>query len=54
MVGRGKAPAWWEAFVRELVAGGRVNTIAIEHEDPFVLAEQGIGEAAAVLSAALT
>jgi len=53
VVGRGKDPAWWGAFVRELVARGRVNTIAIEHEDPFVPAEDGVGEAAAVLSAGL-
>jgi hypothetical protein len=53
VVGRGKDPAWWDTFVRRLVAGGRVNTIAIEHEDPFVPAETGIGEAAAVLAAAL-
>lgn len=53
VVGRGKDPAWWGAFVRELVAGGRVNTIAIEHEDPFAPAEEGIKEAAAVLSAGL-
>ena len=39
--------------MRELVARGRVNTIAIEHEDPFVPAEDGVGEAAAVLSAGL-
>jgi sugar phosphate isomerase/epimerase len=54
VVGRGKDPAWWAAFVRELVARGRVNTVAIEHEDPFVPAEEGIAEAAAVLAAGLS
>jgi sugar phosphate isomerase/epimerase len=53
VVGRGKDPAWWEGFVRQLVATGGVNTIAIEHEDPFVPPEEGVAEAAAVLSAGL-
>lgn len=53
VVGRGKNPAWWEGFVRQLAAAGGVNTIAIEHEDPFVPAEEGVAEAAAVLSAGL-
>lgn len=53
VVGRGKDPAWWEGFVRQLVAAGRVHTIAIEHEDPFVPAGEGVAEAAAVLSAGL-
>jgi sugar phosphate isomerase/epimerase len=54
VVGRGKDPAWWRAFVHELIARGRVHTLAIEHEDPFVPAEEGILEAASVLGAALT
>jgi sugar phosphate isomerase/epimerase len=53
VVGRGKDPGWWRAFVPGLIARGRVHTLAIEHEDPFVAAEEGIPEAAAVLSAAL-
>jgi sugar phosphate isomerase/epimerase len=54
VVGRGRDPQWWRAFVRELIARcPRVHTLAIEHEDPFVAAEQGIPEAAAVLSSAL-
>jgi sugar phosphate isomerase/epimerase len=53
VVGRGKDQAWWNAFIRELVAHGRVRTLAIEHEDPFVPPEEGIREAAGVLSAAL-
>jgi sugar phosphate isomerase/epimerase len=54
VVGRGKDQAWWKAFARELAGRGRVHTIAIEHEDPFVSPEEGINEAAAVLSAALS
>ncbi|HMJ38548.1 MAG TPA: sugar phosphate isomerase/epimerase, partial [Verrucomicrobiae bacterium] len=54
VVGRGKDQAWWNAFVRELVARSlRVQTLAIEHEDPFVAPEDGIREAAATLSTAL-
>jgi sugar phosphate isomerase/epimerase len=53
VVGRGKDQAWWNRFAHELVARGRAHTIAIEHEDPFVTPEAGIGEAAAVLSTAL-
>jgi sugar phosphate isomerase/epimerase len=53
VVGRGRDPEWWKAFAYELVRGGRVHTLAIEHEDPFVAPEEGINEAAAVLSAAL-
>lgn len=53
VVGRGKDEAWWKLFVSELSAKSRVHTIAIEHEDPFVPAEIGVKEAAAVLSRAL-
>jgi sugar phosphate isomerase/epimerase len=53
VVGRGRDQAWWNEFVRELAARGRVNTLAIEHEDPFVAPEAGIVEAASVLAAAL-
>ncbi|MHB8611451.1 MAG: sugar phosphate isomerase/epimerase family protein [Candidatus Dormibacteraceae bacterium] len=53
VVGRGRDHAWWSTFARELVSRGRVHTVAIEHEDPFVSPEEGIREAAAVLSAAL-
>jgi sugar phosphate isomerase/epimerase len=54
VVGRGKDQAWWETFIRELVARSpRIQTLAIEHEDPFVTPEEGIPEAAAVLSTAL-
>jgi sugar phosphate isomerase/epimerase len=52
VVGRGKDQAWWKGFARELVGRGKVHTVAIEHEDPFVPPEEGINEAAAVLSAA--
>ncbi len=53
VVGRGRNPDWWSSFVADLAAHGRVHTIAIEHEDPFVSAEAGISEAAALLSAAV-
>ncbi|TMB98582.1 MAG: sugar phosphate isomerase/epimerase [Chloroflexi bacterium] len=53
VVGRGKPQAWWDGFVGALVARGRVHTIAIEHEDPFVPAEAGVPEAAEVLAAAV-
>ena len=39
--------------MKVLAVRGRVHTIAIEHEDPFVPAEAGIPEAAAVLSTAV-
>ncbi|OLD06937.1 MAG: hypothetical protein AUI56_05695 [Actinobacteria bacterium 13_1_40CM_2_66_13] len=52
VVGRGRDAAWWKAFVSALQSESRVHTIAIEHEDPFVAAEQGIPEAADVLSSA--
>lgn len=50
VVGRGKDRDWWTGLVADLAARGRVHTIAIEHEDPFVSPEEGIGEAAALLS----
>jgi sugar phosphate isomerase/epimerase len=53
VVGRGKGPAWWTEFVAGLATHGRVHTIAIEHEDPFVASEEGIREAAALLSEAV-
>jgi sugar phosphate isomerase/epimerase len=52
VVGRGKDAAWWAGFVAGLAEHSRVHTIAIEHEDPFVGPEAGIGEAAALLSSA--
>ena len=54
VVGRGHDQAWWRRFVSALSAKGRVQTIAIEHEDPFVTAEEGIPEAAAVLGPSRT
>jgi hypothetical protein len=50
VVGRGKDAAWWRSFVAELALSGHVQSIAIEHEDPFVDARRGIPEAAAVLA----
>jgi sugar phosphate isomerase/epimerase len=51
VVGRGQAREWWARLVAELAASPRLRTIAIEHEDPFVAAEEGIAEAAGVLRA---
>jgi hypothetical protein len=53
VVGRGKPQDWWDAFVSKLAARGRVHTIAIEHEDPFVAPEFGLPEAAGVLATAV-
>jgi sugar phosphate isomerase/epimerase len=52
VVGRGRNPAWWHSFIAELLAHGRVKTIAVEHEDPFVAPEIGIPEAAEVIATA--
>jgi sugar phosphate isomerase/epimerase len=53
VVGRGRDAEWWSSFAAAIRAGGRVRTMAIEHEDPFVPAEVGIPEAAGVLAHAL-
>jgi sugar phosphate isomerase/epimerase len=53
VVGRGHDLAWWRAVLADLAAAGRVKTIAIEHEDPFVAPEIGIREAARLLAEAL-
>jgi sugar phosphate isomerase/epimerase len=52
VVGRGHDASWWASFASALSAAGRVGTIAIEHEDPFVDPEEGVREAAAVLAGA--
>jgi sugar phosphate isomerase/epimerase len=52
-VGHGHDAAWWGGLLRDLSEAGRVRTISIEHEDPFVPPEVGIREAAHLLSAAL-
>ena len=49
-VGRGKDAAWWQTFVADLAVTGKVKTIAIEHEDPFVEPHAGIIEAARLLA----
>ena len=51
-VGHGHDAAWWQALVADLTET-RAQTIAIEHEDPFVTPELGIPEAARLLAAAL-
>ena len=43
-VGRGHEQRWWSEFVTSLAAT-RVTTVAIEHEAPFVPAEDGVREA---------
>jgi sugar phosphate isomerase/epimerase len=53
VVGRGKDEAWWRRFVAAAIAHGDIHTIAIEHEDPFVTAEVGVGEAASLLARAV-
>ena len=52
-VGHGHDAAWWRRLLRDLRDAGRVRTISIEHEDPFVAPEIGIREAARLLAAAL-
>ena len=49
-VGRGHDAAWWGGFVGTVSREGPI-TIAIEHEDPFVPAEQGVLAAARILAA---
>ena len=49
-VGRGHGSAWWEDFVSDLASCPALEVVAIEHEDPFVAAADGVREAAAVLA----
>src|SRR5579859_1838890 len=49
-VGHGHDRAWWQLFVQALVSTGFEGTLAIEHEDPLVAAEEGIIEGAHLLS----
>jgi sugar phosphate isomerase/epimerase len=51
-VGRGHDAAWWGSFLSAL-AERDVETISIEHEDPTVSAEQGVGTAAALLASSI-
>jgi sugar phosphate isomerase/epimerase len=53
VVGRGHGLNWWQGLLRDLAAAGRVKTIAIEHEDPFVAPKEGIKQAARLLAQAL-
>jgi sugar phosphate isomerase/epimerase len=50
--GRGHDLAWWTGLVRAM-AGSSTRVISIEHEDPFVPAEEGVPEAARLLRAAI-
>jgi sugar phosphate isomerase/epimerase len=49
-LGHGHAAAWWRDFLDALASRG-VATAAIEHEDPLVAPEQGVAEAATMLTA---
>jgi sugar phosphate isomerase/epimerase len=53
VVGRGHDLAWWRTLLADLAAAGRVKTISIEHEDPFVAPEVGIPQAARLLAEAI-
>jgi len=48
-VGRGHDAAWWRRFLSALADRG-VETVSIEHEDPTVPVEEGIGSAAELLA----
>jgi sugar phosphate isomerase/epimerase len=52
-VGRGHDADWWSAFLRALAEADFDGTIAIEHEDPFLGAVEGILESARFLAALL-
>jgi sugar phosphate isomerase/epimerase len=51
-VGRGHDADWWTSFGAVLAERG-VRSISIEHEDPTLAAERGLGEAASFLAGAL-
>jgi sugar phosphate isomerase/epimerase len=53
VVGRGHDETWWGRLMADLIAHSSARTIAIEHEDPSVPAEQGIKDAAGLLARAL-
>jgi sugar phosphate isomerase/epimerase len=53
VVGRGHDLPWWKALMADLAEAGRVKTISIEHEDPFVSPETGIPQAARLLAEAI-
>jgi sugar phosphate isomerase/epimerase len=53
VVGHGHDEGWWGRLVADLIALSSARTIAIEHEDPTVPAEQGVKEAAALLARVL-
>jgi len=49
VVGRGHDRIFWKAFVDELRMIGYEHVLSIEHEDPYIHAEEGIEEAAQFL-----
>jgi sugar phosphate isomerase/epimerase len=52
VVGRGHDAGWWRTFGAVLAERG-VTTLSIEHEDPTIDADEGIGASAAALEEAL-
>jgi sugar phosphate isomerase/epimerase len=50
--GRGHDLAWWTELLERL-SSSRAHVVSIEHEDPFVSAEEGVPEAARLLRAAI-
>jgi sugar phosphate isomerase/epimerase len=52
VVGRGHDAEWWTSFAAVLAERG-VESLSIEHEDPTIDAERGIGNASAFLAGAL-
>jgi sugar phosphate isomerase/epimerase len=50
-VGDGQPAAWWHDLTGRLAALGTVQTLAIEHEDPFTPPEQGVPRAVEILDA---
>lgn len=49
--GRGHDVAWWSGLL-DALSGSPAAVISIEHEDPFVSAEEGVPEAAGLLRSA--
>jgi sugar phosphate isomerase/epimerase len=51
VVGRGHDADWWTSFAAVLAERG-IESMSIEHEDPTIGVERGVGDAAAFLAAA--
>ncbi|HEX7299867.1 MAG TPA: sugar phosphate isomerase/epimerase [Solirubrobacteraceae bacterium] len=52
-VGDGHDAGWWHEFMARIAASGRAATLAIEHEDPFTPATDGVPAAARILAAGI-